>query len=465
MTQKKETTALLLSLLITVGAIAVGWWWLKPNFRSNNDSPTSTSVETSPSAIALSVSTGEKVLIDRVTSAAKQAGVTAFARGDYEEAVSQLETSLQQKRNDPEALIYLNNARIGDGKAYTIAVSVPIGTNVAAAQEILRGIAQAQNEINSRDGIQGIPLKVAIANDNNEPQTAQKIAQSLAANPEILGVVGHYGSDVTLATAPIYEKQGLVAISAISTSVKLSGAGKYIFRTVPSDRFAGNALARYFLERLNKQKAAVFYNSQSNYSNSLKDVFSTDLLSNGGEIVTEVDLANPNFNPANEVEAAIKQGAAGLILLPNTSTLNQALLVAQVNNGRLPLLAGDGAYSPKTLQVGGKSVSDMVLAVPWHIQGKTSGDFPQAATKLWGGDVNWRTALAYDAARALIAGLETNPSRQGIQQTLSQSDFVTTGASGTIRFLPSGDRNQTVQLVKVKPGKRSGFGYDFVPVN
>jgi branched-chain amino acid transport system substrate-binding protein len=34
-----------------------------------------------------------------------------------------------------------------------------------------------------------------------------------------------------------------------------------------------------------------------------------------------------------------------------------------------------------------------------------------------------------------------------------------------VRFLPSGDRNQSVQLVIVQPGERSGFGYDFVPVN
>jgi branched-chain amino acid transport system substrate-binding protein len=29
-------------------------------------------------------------------------------------------------------------------------------------------------------------------------------------------------------------------------------------------------------------------------------------------------------------------------------------------------------------------------------------------------------------------------------------------------FLPSGDRNQPIQLVMVKPGKRSGYNYDFI---
>ena len=59
---------------------------------------------------------------------------------------------------------------------------------------------------------------------------------------------------MTLATAPIYQDKGLVAISPTSTSVDISKIGNYIFRTVPSDRFGGNALARYALEKINKSQ-------------------------------------------------------------------------------------------------------------------------------------------------------------------------------------------------------------------
>lgn len=61
-----------------------------------------------------------------------------------------LEQSLSRRSNDPEALIYLNNARIGEKETYTIAAVVPIGTEKTSAKEILRGVAQAQNEINQQ---------------------------------------------------------------------------------------------------------------------------------------------------------------------------------------------------------------------------------------------------------------------------------------------------------------------------
>ncbi len=106
----------------------------------------------------------------------------------------------------------------------------------------------------------------------------------------------------------------------------------------------------------------------------------------------------------------------------------------------------------------------MVVAVPWHIEGERNSEFPQKSRQLWGGDVSWRTAMAYDATVALIAALEQNPTRLGVKQALSASNFSAMGASGAIRFLPSGDRNAPVQLVKIVPGNRSSTGYDFEPV-
>ena len=467
MNQKRETIVLLLSLLITIGAIAGGLWWLttKPNNPFN--SSTSNSVNTAKTSTTLTpgqVSTGNRILISQNITPEKQLATKAIAQGNFPEAVLQLEKSLNKQRNDPEALIYLNNARIGNAKAYSIAVPVPIGTEMTTAQEILRGIAQAQNEINQQGGINGVSLKITLANDNNNPETAKQIAQNLVANRDILGVVGHFSSGVTLATAPIYQENGLVAISATSTSISLSGAGDYIFRTVPSDRFTSSVLAKYFLEKLNQRKAAVIYNSQSDYSNSLRNTFTTDILSNGGVITTEVDLSQSNFNPANILQKARSQGAEALVFLNDSTTANKAYLLMQVNNRQLPMLGGDSMYKPQTLQVVGQNAVDLVLSVPWHILGNTSSNFPTAARRLWGGDVNWRTAMAYDATKSLSAGIASDPSRQGIQQTLSDSNFTLEGASGTVKFLASGDRSQSVQLVKVQPGNRSPFGYDFVPV-
>ena len=409
-------------------------------------------------------SQGEKILILQTTTPEKELAVAAFANGNYDEAASLFSASLKILPNDPEALIYLNNAQIGQEKSYSIAVSTPIGYDINAAEEILRGVAQAQTLFNQRGKIDGVPLKVQIVNDDNFPDTAQQVVTILTQNPEILGVVGHYSSDVNLATVKIYQSAQLVTISPISTSVKLSNLSPYFFRTVPSDYFAAKALAEYMLSYLKKRDVAVFYSSKNNYSQSLKSEFITSVTLGGGRVVSIFDLSNPNFSASDSFQQARERGAKVLMLAANTGTLDKALQVVQVNRQRLSLLAGDDVYTSKTLQIAGELAEDMVLSIPWHIKSNPDVEFAQVARKLWRAEVNWRTAMAYDAATALITAIERSPTRIGVQKVLSNPNFSTPGASNEIQFLPTGDRLNQIELVKIQLSERNSFRYEFTPI-
>ncbi|MEH1903941.1 MAG: ABC transporter substrate-binding protein [Nostoc sp.] len=464
MSQKNETTVLALALLLTVGIVGGGFWWFtnRSGVKIGNTIIPNQQTGSNPS-LKDRISFGEKTLTSGDISPAKKEGVQAIAAKSYDQAIANFTAALKLNRNDPEALIFLNNARIGS-KSYTIVASVPIGTDPNAALEILRGIAQAQNQVNSSGGVKGVPLKVGIANDDDNPEIAKQIASSLVSNPEVLGVVGPNTSDSTLAAGTIYTSGQLVAVSPTSTSVKISNFSRYVFRTVPSDFMAARSLANYMAKTLQKKNAAVFFNSQSNYSQSLKSEFVSSVSLEGGQVSSEFDLSKVDFSAAKSLEQATKQGAEVLMLAANTETLDKALQVIQINQKKLILLAGDDVYTAKTLEIGREQAVGMVLAVPWHIDSDPKSDFPQKSRQLWGGDVSWRSALSYDATVALIEALKRNPTRLGVQEALASSDFSAIGASGTIRFLASGDRNAPVQLVKIVPGSRSRTGYDFEPV-
>ncbi|MEH2221713.1 ABC transporter substrate-binding protein [Nostoc sp.] len=464
MSQKNETTILALALLLTVGIVGGGFWWFTNNGVKIGNTNIQNQQPGNNSSLQDRISFGEKSFTSGDVSAVKKEGVQAIAAKSYDKAIANFTAALKLNRNDPEALIFLNNARIGSSKSYTIVASVPFGTDPNVALEILRGIAQAQNQVNSSGGIKGVFLRVGIANDDDNPEIAKQIASTLVSNSEVLGVVGPNTSDSTLAAGAIYTSGQLVAISPTSTSVKISNFSRYVFRTVPSDFMAARSLANYMVKTLQKKNAVVFFNSQSNYSQSLKSEFVSSVSLEGGQVASEFDLSKADFSAAKSVEQATKQGAEVLMLAANTETLDKALQVIQINQKKLTLLAGDDVYTAKTLEIGREQAVGMVVAVPWHIDSDPKSDFPQKSRQLWGGDVSWRSALSYDATVALIAALERNPTRAGVQQALVSSDFSATGASGTIRFLASGDRNAPVQLVKIVPGSRSRTGYDFEPV-
>jgi branched-chain amino acid transport system substrate-binding protein len=473
----KETVILISALVVSIGVIGGGFLLLRRNLDSDNpltqvagDRPTGSSPSVT---IAERISTGERVLFADGISVEKQSGIISIGAENYGNAIEMLQTSLAQNRNDPEALVYLNNARAKQsGNSLKIAASLPISSNPDAAKEILRGIAQAQNQVNLTGGINGALLEVAIADDQNEAQSAQEVATALVQDPEVLAVVGSFGSGTTIAAAEVYQAAGLVQISPTSTSTTLSTAGDYIFRTVPSDRFAANALAKYAIDSWQLSRAAVFYNSQSDYSKSLKDEFTTALVSDGGEVVWEIDLAAADFNAKTALLQSRDKGAQVLMLAANSATLPPAFEVVANNRQSLPLLGGDSLYRRDTLVTGGQNAVGMVLAVPWHILANPDSEFPTAAASLWGGDVNWRSAMAYDATQAIVVGLQQAQAqtREGLKLALTNSNFAAAGADADIYFQPSGDRNRAPILVRVvqapaeNPRGRSSTGFDFEPL-
>jgi len=377
--------------------------------------------------------------------------------------------SLQQQRNDPEALIYLNNAKVHarNLSVLHIAVSVPIGSNLNVAQEILRGVAQAQDEINAKGGINQAGLAVAIADDANDPDLAKQIATAFVKNDQILGVIGHNASNASLAAAPIYQQGRLVMISPTSFAETLSG-GSYIFRTVPATRAIAARLAEYVAKTAQKPDVVMCYDSQAPDNVSFKDEFVASFGSLGGRLVPMVcDFASPTFSSRAAIQEALSRGAKGLVLSPHVDRIGKAIELARVNQGQLPLFSSPSLYTIQTLKEGQSNISGLVLPAVWHPQTYPNSQFPLLARRRWGGEVSWRTAMSYDAAQALSTGLQ-HQTRSGLQQALRSYSFSAMGVGEAVRFDPqTGDRQLPIQLVKVQPtnSSQSGTGFDFVPVD
>jgi branched-chain amino acid transport system substrate-binding protein len=406
---------------------------------------------------------GNQVLITANATLQKQDGVKAFSNGDFQEASRLFKASLRQNPNDPEALIALNNAQIDTNSSLMIAVSVPISSNLNIAQEILRGVAQAQSDINRNSGINGQLLKVAIIDDENDPEIAKTVATALAEDPRVLAVVGHNASDASLAAAPIYQKAGLVMISPTSLANALSGMGNYILRTVPTVRSMTEPLANYVVKTVHKPKIVTCYDTQAKDGISFRDEFAASLTAQGGRLIeTHCDFASSTWNADTAVADAVRGGADGILLVPHIDRLDRAIDLARAVKGRLALFGSPTLYTFKTIQAGQSVMNGLVLPGAWHPAIPAAKIFASKARQLWGGEVNWRTATAYDATEAIIAGLNKNTSRSGLQEAIRNPNFSATGAGEPVKFLPTGDVRGTPLLLQIQPSLN---GYDFAPVH
>jgi branched-chain amino acid transport system substrate-binding protein len=478
----------------------------------HNSAPTpvtATAIPSPPKVSALNkfFSQGENLLLTkRQNTTYKLQGIAEFEMRQWNIAIPLFAKSLKQNKNDPETLIYLNNAIAKkSGNYLSIAVAVPISANPDGAEEILRGVAHAQTELNCNSvdniknpidsnntpnctgNIKGKSLLVQIVNESDTnydsasyKSTIVEVAKEIVNREEILAVIGHNGSANTIAAVTNGYQDELVVISPTSTSNELDNLQYLTYRTAPSDSSTAEILSGHVNTKLAKSsiKAVVAYDSDDSYSKSLKEAFKS--YTPQKEYQLESDMFRSDFNPTIFTEAAKSANVVLLIPSINENILNKALevvrKVSETTNAKRILLSADTMYDSKTIRTNSQESnqnygeiaqkSNLVIAVPWH---RSDSGFENEAGKLWPFfQISWRTVMAYDAMKAIIQGLQYIPdlpntiTREDSQDPITRANLKTqfskmlknqniaTGASDPVRFTDKGSRRGIGVLVKIE---------------
>ena len=416
------------------------------------------------------ISRGDRTLFPEINNIFRDKGIQAFQQGNYQEATTLFQQAVKANRYDPEVLIYYNNSLARQqGSPLTLAVVVPLdkSTITDTAKEILRGVAQTQNQFNKNKGLNGRLLEIVIANDSNT-EKAKEVAQELIKDSSILGVIGHISSDATKMALPEYEKAKLAVISPTSTSILLNNP--VFFRAVSSDESAGKKLAEYTYKSLKLKKAVIFANPTNSYSNSIREIFTNQFEKLGGEVVHKplIDVTTPTFDAEKEVAKSVYgDKAEAALLFPDTQSteiaLNVAKEITKINETlrtqnpprrELKMLGGDNLYQGEILTIGGKNVEGLIIAVPWFRETSQAQFFAKKSDKQWGGAISWRTATSFDATQALIKALSNNPSRSTVLEGLANVSLSPNETSGyPLQFTPERERDGQSILLQIKQGQ------------
>ncbi|MDJ0706141.1 MAG: AAA-like domain-containing protein [Leptolyngbyaceae cyanobacterium MO_188.B28] len=433
------------------------------------------------------VSSGEQALFSDHNPDLEM-GAIAFSRAEYAKAEEAFKKARDAAPNAPEARIYLNNAIARKaGETRVIAVAAPVSRYENISKEILRGVADAQTQFNQarRERDEGL-IEVVIVDDNNNPETAARIARQLSRNLhlKVLGVIGHASSDVSQQALPEYERAGLAMISSTSGSHLLKG--DTFFRTSPSDKATGKKLANYFIDTLNIRNILVVFDSNSSHSWSLgkafEENFIDNVVDNDDDIVEHtlklIDLAETNLDIESRLRQNLANPVQAVLLFPSVENISTAITIARyiktLNSKLSPdeqikLFGGDTLFSYETLRQGGSAIEGLILAVPWFPI--ASFEYAEAAEKRWYGPVSWRTASSFDAAQALIHAISRlesemkDISKTAISKTRKE---VITQLRG-IKLQPASDLGEPLtsgeQLAFDQTGERQLFNQEENPMN
>ena len=441
------------------------------------------------------ISCGEEILDPLSKGSIRFKAAQEYEDKQYQEASADYQLSWQKERRDAETLIYLNNSLLQASKLdyYTIAVAVPLSSdekisiqNSKLAQNFLRGVAQAQTEVNlglankdilfkllpgqeilepkniTNNSNRG--LRVVIVDDGNNLEQAQKTATAIAKMPKLLGVVGNYASEMTLATVDIYEKNNLAQVSFGTTTKRLStNYRRNFFRVVYTNNEEAETVVKY-IQSIDapEKKVAGFYNPNSPFSNYFWIEIRDRLKQVGIPVYKAFNLADDHFNTQLALKEANEHNVNVFVLLPDgqvTNALSNAIEVIKYDEGKNFIIGGNSIVIPEVTQLDIPQPINLAASVFWHPFAPQNPQFLASSRQLWNSNIDKGTAVGYDAAIALIEALklQTKPSRKGTIAELTNSEFIVReGATGSIKFNTpkNGDRRDfyptLVRLFKCK---------------
>jgi branched-chain amino acid transport system substrate-binding protein len=185
-----------------------------------------------------------------------------------------------------------------DSRLKRIGVAAPLsGRGGTLGRELVQAASLAIAEANAA-GNAPVRFEAVIGDDAGDEHIGGNIARRFIDDPTLVGVIGHYNSNVTLPVAARYDEAGLALVAPIVSNPKLTESGwRNVFRFTNRDDLTATALAIHLTEALSKRCAAVIA-ARTVYGRSMADEFTRAFSRMHGRVVRSdaVDEGETRFD-------------------------------------------------------------------------------------------------------------------------------------------------------------------------
>ena len=174
-------------------------------------------------------------------------------------------------------------------KTIKIGIGAPLTAGaVALGKGMERGAKLAIEQANESDAVKAAGIKfVAVpGDDQGDPKTGVTVANTFASDPNLLGVMGHLNSGVSIPASKVYADKKIVMISPASTNPALTAAGPH--QRLPrlhDRRRPGSRLARQYAFKTMGFKTAYVVDDSTPYGEGLASEFAKEFTTLGGTVV------------------------------------------------------------------------------------------------------------------------------------------------------------------------------------
>ncbi|AQU84642.1 MAG: ABC transporter substrate-binding protein [Halomonas sp.] len=313
---------------------------------------------------------------------------------------------------------------------------------------IFEGAKLAVAQVNEQGGILGGQTLVMPSGDTtcSDASAASNAADRMVNSERVTAIVGALCTGATIAAANNAAiPGGVLMVSPASTAPAVSELddNDLVFRTVPSDAFQGEMLAKLLLDKGIDFVAVTYVNND--YGRGLSEAFSTAFEEGGGEVAENLAHEDNRADYRSELGSLSASGADTLVVLAYADTSGQTVLRQAYESGMFTQYVGaDGMVGDSLIQAIGADVLDGMIATRPGSPDLPGTEIFNAAAAEAGIDPSAVfAAQAYDAAFLVALAIEQNGSAE--REGLSEALRSVSSAPGEI-ILP-GEWEKAVELI------------------
>ena len=321
------------------------------------------------------------------------------------------------------------------------------GDNAIYGQGMKRAVELAIEEANASAAVKtaGYTFSLHAEDDMGDPKQAVNVANLLASDTRVAGVVGHFNSGCSIPAAPVYNRVKLAMVS-VSSNPALTALGlPNVDRVVAKDDAQGAAAGELVAGKLGFTQVALVDDSTP-YGQGLATQFTKAFTAKGGTIVAaeHVQAADVDFNAlVSRVKGKKPQAVYW------AGALNQGGLLSKQSKEsglKVPLIGGDMIYSADFMKIAGaaNAEGDIATSLGLPLDQQPKGKEFEATYKAkYGKTPEAYDSYAYDAAWSIInAVVKAGPERAAVMGAVRNGTLD--GVTGVVSFDANGDNKQQV---------------------
>lgn len=336
------------------------------------------------------------------------------------------------------------------------------GDGAKYGQSAKKGIDLAVEEINALGGIRNRTLRIIYEDSMLDPKQAVSAINKLITVDKVPAIIGAMASSVTLAIAPIAEKNHIVLLSPASSAPEISKAGDYIFRNTYSDIYEGPIIARYAYEKLAFRRIAILH-INNDFGVGLSKTFQQSFVQLGGKIF-DVESYDQGSSDFRSQLSKIKESNPESIYLVGYSEMGVILRQAKemkLNNQVLSCIMFE---DPTILEVARDAGEGVIYAYPAYDPDSNQqnvADFVQKFRQKYNKEPDIYAASSYDALKILAYAINIKGFKPvSIKEALySIKEFP--GVTGSTTFDMNGDVTKPIGIKQVNNGKFTWLETEF----